>query len=60
MTQWPTYQFGFYSPSHKWLAWFPVKTWDKRWVWGRTINRRRVFKNSYLDGPDWEFWAYAI
>ena len=56
---WPTYQFGFYGPAHKWFAWFPVKTWDNRWVWGETINRRRVFKKTHIDGPDWQFWAYT-
>jgi hypothetical protein len=55
----PTYQFGAYGgPTHDWFAWRPVRLWYGKWAWLRTVSRRRVFKKSFLDGPDWQFWAY--
>lgn len=60
ITYFPKYQFGDYvTPRHNWFAWRPVKMWWGSWVWLKTVSRRRVSKHSYLDGPDWEFWAYS-
>lgn len=56
----PTYRFGmFVGPAHMWFAWRPVRLWYGRFAWLRWVNRRRVVKKSYLDGPDWAFWSYT-
>lgn len=60
MRKWPKYEFGWMSDEHDWFAWHPIKTWDGRCVWLKTVGRRRVFKKPFLDGPHWEFWAYSI
>jgi hypothetical protein len=53
-------QFGFpVAPWHLWFAWRPVRTFDGRWVWLRTVRRRLIQKHDYLPqgGPDswWQF-----
>ena len=58
---WPdVYEFGNpVAQPHTWFAWKPVRTWDRRWVWFKTVRRCLIAKHDYLHGPDWEFWSYA-
>ena len=60
--KWPdVYAFGqIAGPAHSWFAWRPVRLWYGKWVWLRRLDRARVVKHEYLDGPDWEFWTYNL
>lgn len=41
------------GPWHDWFAWFPVRTYDQRFVWLRKCRRRAMQKHQYLyGGPD--------
>lgn len=54
------YMFG--EPAGKpflWFAWYPVKTQAGQWVWMRTVGCVQITKKSWLDGPDWTFYAYS-
>lgn len=46
------------GPWHDWFAWFPVRTYDHRWAWLRSIRRRRLQTHDYLDGPMSCCWQY--
>lgn len=55
------YKFG--SPAGRpfeWFAWRPIKTQSGQWVWLQIVICLKVSKHTYLDGPDWEFFAYAL
>ena len=60
--KWPdVYAFGHViGPVHRWFAWRPVRLWYGRWAWLRSLDRARVTKRVYLDGPDWSFWTYDL
>lgn len=47
------------APWHPWFAWRPVETVDRGWRWLRIVNRRRIQKLYYLDGPIDFWWQYA-
>lgn len=48
--------FGdFIGVWHRWFAWHPIQTYDRRWVWLRRVWRRGVQKHHYLLGGG-EFW----
>ena len=56
-----SHRYRFASPVgdwHLWFAWFPIKTWDKRIVWLRRVERRLLVKHSYLSGPSSEWFEY--
>ena len=41
------------SPWHYWFAWYPIYTWDHRWIWVRTVKRRLCQPHWYLhEVPD--------
>lgn len=44
------------GPWHKWFAWKPVKTYDQRFVWLRTVERRCIQKHEYLPHGGADFW----
>jgi len=46
------------SPWHYWFAWRPVFTWDGRFVWLRTVLRRKMQKKLHLNGPDQQWFEY--
>ena len=41
-----------------WFAWRPVRTFDKRWVWLRKVQRAVFATKPYLDGPHFEFTIF--
>jgi len=43
------------GPWHKWFAWRPVFTYDRRFVWMKTVWRQAIQKHDYLDGGR-DFW----
>jgi hypothetical protein len=48
------------GPWHKWWAWRPVHSYDRRLIWLRPCWRRCIQKHNYLDGGG-EFWfQYAV
>lgn len=43
------------GPWHRWFAWFPIKTYDRRRVFLHYVERRCIQRHAYLSGgPD--FW----
>lgn len=46
------------GPWHDWFAWFPVRTYDGKWVWLRTVRRCRAQTHAYLSGPIQQWWVY--
>jgi hypothetical protein len=51
--------FGFpVAPWHRKFAWLPVDTYDQGWKWLCRIERRRVQKNSGLEGGPGRWWQY--
>ena len=57
----PMPKFGFpIGPFHEWFAWYPIRTFDHRLVWLKTVLRRRIQKHSYLDGGPDAWWQYKM
>jgi len=46
------------GPWHPWFAWRPVRTFDGRWTWLRTVKRRRIQLKPHLDGGMPQWWQY--
>lgn len=46
------------GPWHRWFAWLPVRTYDGRRVWLRTIWRRGIQLHGHLPGPGF-WWQYS-
>lgn len=61
MTYEPAFMFmDPIGPWHDWFAWRPVRTYDERWVWLRTVRRRRFQTKAYLDGPLSSRWLIMV
>jgi len=43
---------------HRWWAWRPVRTYDGRWSWLITVDRRLIQKHQHLDGGGDFWWQY--
>lgn len=55
--------FGdFVGSWHKWFAWKPVYTYDRRFVWLRPVWRRSVYLHQYLysAGAKDFWWWYSL
>lgn len=57
-------RFGFpISDWHRAFAWWPVRTFDGRRVWLRSVMRRRYHEHEYLTHPGHagmdQWWVYA-
>lgn len=57
----PIPMFGdFIGSWHTWFAWYPIMTYDGRFVWLKYVWRRGVYRHQYLSGgSDFWFW-YAL
>jgi hypothetical protein len=61
MVRFRSYCFGYFAGRpFQWFAWYPVKTQSGQWLWMRTVCCVLVSKRPYLDGPNWEFYAYIL
>ena len=47
------------EPYERWFAWWPVVTWNRRFVWLRPVWRAICVKKPYLDGGGGPFFIYA-
>jgi len=55
-------QFGFIINGwHEWFAWYPVRTFDLRWVWLRKIYRAGVQRSDHINGGSafWFIYSYG-
>lgn len=41
------------------FAWWPVRCFDGRVVWGKLVSRRLCLLKSHLQGPGEPWWQYA-
>ena len=48
------------GPWHKWFAWHPIQTYDFRWIWLKTVERRGVQKHSSLNGGPNHWFQYRV
>lgn len=43
---------------HEWFAWHPVQTFDGRWTWLTTIERRRIQIKETITHFTSDWWQY--
>ena len=54
-------QFGDpVGPWHSHFAWYPVRSYDRRFIWFRRCLRRAIQKHHYLDGGSDFWWQYKL
>lgn len=48
------------GPFHRWFAWKPIRTWDGRFVWLRTVWRARTQTKDYLPRSHIQDWTHCV
>jgi hypothetical protein len=46
------------GPWHDHFAWWPLHTYDDRFVWLRWVRRRRIQLHHYLPGAGGAWWQH--
>ena len=44
----------------RWFAWYPVKTWDHRWRWLCTVERRLLQTKEHLTPPTFTWFQHRV